>query len=308
MYGFVRYPFVITDDAGYAVLSCPSFSENKKCFFSCENFSSDELTFLFSRIRECKLRNTMLLKESKKGNAVFVSPFLFGGTRMLVALCSDIDYDIASSVCAFSRSDVAVSTAADKKLGKKHEKAYKSICDILYSLKNATDAYLYEDDFYKYLGNMVEAVSHMTFCKANVNFEPQYVTECPDNFDAGILSLYLFIMMSAASFASDKRCAEIDISIESDVLFVPVRFSAPMDKKALADFEEKFSYAVSVLDGICAENNLPMYFYRDGVMRSGIIPCRIENGIIGLKARVGYLKDEQEKEQKERNIFLATLS
>ena len=67
MYEFVRYPFVITDDAGYAVLSCPSFSENKKCFFSCENFSSDELTFLFSRIRECKLRNTMLLKESKKG-------------------------------------------------------------------------------------------------------------------------------------------------------------------------------------------------------------------------------------------------
>jgi hypothetical protein len=66
--------------------------------------------------------------------------------------------------------------------------------------------------------------------------------------------------------------------------------------------------AVSVLDGICAENNLPMYFYRDGVMRSGIIPCRIENGIIGLKARAGYLKDEQEKEQKERNIFLATLS
>ncbi len=305
MYESMRYPFIITDDVGYAVLSYPSLSENKKCFFSGENFSPDELSFLFKRIREYRIGKLILLKESKKGRAVFVSPFVFASTRMLVALVSDIDYDIAASVCAFSHGDVAMSCKADEKLGKCKEKAYVSICDILYSLKIATDSYSHGEDFYKYLCNMVNEVSRMTFCKANVDFEPLYSMPCPDNFDSGILSLYLLMMMSASSFASPKRSAEIGFSVYNDVLSVSFSFSALMDKKQLSDFEDKFSTAVKILDSICAENNLPIYFYRDGIFKSGIIPCRIENSMQGLKARAGALKDEQEQEQKERNIFLS---
>ena len=310
MYESVRYPFVITDDAGYAILSYPSLSENKKCFFSGENFSSEELTFLFGRIREYKLSSLILLKECKKGRAVFVSPFVFSSARVLIALVSDIDYDIAASVCTFSKCNVAMRKNVHKKLGKSHEKAYESICNALYFLTNATDAYSNGGDFYKYLGNMVEAISHMTFCKVNMNLgsRTQYAMNCPPNFDSGLLSLYLTVMMSAASYASEKRIAEIDFLIENDLLCASVSFSALMDKSVLSDFEEKFSGAVSMLDSICAENNLPMYFYRDGIFKSGIIPCRIENNLMELKAKVGFLKDEQKKEQKERNIFLFSLS
>lgn len=309
MYESVRYPFVITDDAGYAILSYPSLSENKKCFFSGENFSPEELTFLFGRIREYKLSSLILLKERKKGRAVFVSPFVFSSARVLIALVSDIDYDIAASVCTFSKCNVAMSKNVQKKLGKSHEKAYESICNAIYFLRNATDAYSNGGDFYKYLRNMVESISHMTFCKVNVDLpKAQYALNCPQNFDSGILSLYLTVMMSAASYASEKRIAGIDFLIENDLLCASVSFSALMDKSVLSDFEEKFSGAVAMLDSICAENNLPMYFYRDGIFKSGIIPCRIENNLMGLKAKAGFLKDEQKKEQKERNIFLFSLS
>lgn len=307
MYESMRYPFVITDDAGYAILSYPSLSENNKCFFSGENFSPAELDFLFVRIREYKLGNLLLLKERKNGRAVFVSPFVFASARVLIALVSDIDYDTASAVCAFSHGDVAMRNKAEKKLGKSHEKAYESICHTLYCLKSATDAYSYGGDFYKYLLGMVEAISHMTFCKANAVFAPQTAVNCPNNFDSGILSLYLMIMMSAVSYASGERNAEIVFSFYNDLLCVSISFLALMDKSLLSDFEEKFSGAVAMLDSICAENNLPMYFYRDGIFKSGMIPCRIENSRMGLKAKAGFLKDEQEKEQKERNIFLSAL-
>ncbi len=304
----IRYPLIITDDAGYVLLSYPALAEKNECFFSGENFSPDELNFLTRKIREYRLGNLFLLRERKKGRAVFVSPYVFASTRTLIALVSDIDYDMAACVCEYSHSDVAMSNKAEGKLGKKHERAYESICNILYSLRSATDTYSHGEDFYKYLCGMVDAVSHMTFCKANVDFEPQYMMPCPDNFDSGVLSLYLFIMMSAASFASGERSAEIKFFVEKDVLCVSVNFSAFMDKKLLSDFEAKFSPAVAILYSICAENNLPMYFYREGVFKSGIIPCRIENSLMGLKARAGALKDEQQKEQKERNVFLSSLS
>ena len=308
MYENVRYPFVITDDAGYAIFNYPHLIENDKCFFSSENFSPEELTFFFGRIREYRLNNLIILRERKKGKTVFVSPFAFSSTRTLIALVSDIDYDTAAYICAFSLNDVAMSCKVDKMPRKDQEKSYESICTILHLLKSATYACSEGEDFYKYLFNMVESVSHMTFCKANVDFNPGYSMPCPDNFDSGILSLYLMIMMSAASFASGERSAKINFSTDRDAVCASVSFSALMDKKLLSDFEEKFSSAVARIDSICAENNLPMYFYRDGIFKSGIIPCRIENSLIGLKARAGFLKDEQEQEQKERNIFLSALT
>ncbi len=299
----IRYPFIITDDAGYVILSDPEIFEQGECFFAPENFSSEELSFLFERVRGYRLGNLLLLKERKKGRAVFVSPFLFSSGRTLVAVVSDIDYDIVAAICSFSYSDVAKSHVVKQKLGKKNEKTYESVGNILYLLKSATCSYSYGEDFYKYLEGMVKAISKMTFCKASVDFEPAY--SIPENFDSAILGLYLLIMMSAASFASPKRSMEIKFYMENDYLRASLKFSAIMDEDLFSDFEKKFSSAVAMLDGICAENNLPMYFYSDGIFKSGIIPCRIENNLLGLKARTGYLKDEQKEEQKERNVFFS---
>lgn len=306
MYEDIRYPFVITDDAGYEVLSYPSLKENNECFFSGDNFSPEELSFLYRRIRECRFGNLIVLKESKNGNAVFVSPFSFASTRTLIAVISDINYDIVASICTFSFSDVILNKKSEVSPKKEYEKSYDDVSNILYYLNQATDYYSYVGDFCKYLESMVEAISHMTFCKVTVNFESRYLMRCFENFDSGIFALYLFVMMSIASFASPNRNAELNFCVKDDLLLVSFSFPAFMDKAFFDGLEKRFSNAVAKLDSICAENNLPVYFYRDGVFKSGIIPCRIENDCIGLKARRGFLKDKQQKEQKERNIFLFT--
>lgn len=301
----IRYPFVITDEAGYVLLSCPEIIKGEECFFSAENFSAEELDFLFGMMREYRFGDLILLKERKKGRAVFVSPFLFSSTRTLVMTVSDIDYNTAAAICAYSHKDIAIREIPQIKFGKRHEKVYEDICNIVYSLGNSTKGYSYKENFGEYLINKVNAVSHITFCQPEINFEPASIGHCPENLDAAILGLYLIVMMSAASFASGERRVEIDFSVKDHSLCVKVSFSALMDKALLLDFEKRFLYAVAMIDSLCAENNLPMYFYRDGFFRSGIIPCRIENSFIGLKARAGFLKDEKEKEQKERNIFLS---
>ncbi len=311
MYEFengVRYPLVATDEAGYVLFSYPEVLEKDECYFAPSNFSSEEISFLHKRIKEHGFGNLILLKERKNGKAVFVSPYLFPTARALVAIASDIDFDIAAAICSFSHKDIVISERYEDKLGKRHEKVYENICNIIYALKNSAGVYSHEKDFHEHLSAMVNAVSYMTFCRAKVNFEPAYSMPCPDNFDSAFLGFYLIIMMSAASFASSERSAIIDLSMRADSLCVKLSFSAIMDKAVLTDFEEKFSSAVSMLDSLCAKNNLPMYFYRDGVFRSGIIPCRIENSLLGLKARIGFLKDEKQEEQKERNIFLSPFS
>lgn len=300
-----RSPFVLTDDAGYILFSSlPLGFTNGENIFSSENFSTSDAGLAQKRIKEYSFGNLILLRNKKDGNAVFLVPFLFPSCRTLVFLFTDISYGISAELCSVHYGDIALARRKDCKLSRKHEAVYPLLAEVIYSLKimflPSADG---SSDFGAFLADKIKHLSLLTCCSTEITFSGDYISSPSENFDGAIFSLYMLIMLSAASEFSQLRHADISLTFGEENIGVDISFDIPETAESINAFELRFKNAVRKLDEVCERLNLPTYFITDGKFRSGIIPTRIEASLMGLKAGEGQLKYEEQNENDKRNIF-----
>jgi hypothetical protein len=302
-----RFPFVLTDDAGYILFSSlPLGFSNGENIFSPENFSVSDAGLAQKRIKEYNLGNLILLRNKKDGNAVFLVPFLFPSCRTLVFLFTDISYGISSELCGVYFGDIAFAKRKISRLSRKHEEAYPLLAEVIYSLKimflpNADGS----SDFGAFIAEKIKHLSLLTCCSTEIKFSGEYISPSSENFDGAMFSLYMLIMLSAASEFSLLRHTDILLTFGEGNIGVDISFDIPETAEAVNAFELRFKNAVRKLDEVCERLNLPTYFIADGKFRSGIIPTRIEASLMELKAGEGQLKYEEQNENDKRNIFTA---
>lgn len=302
----IRYHFTLTDEEGYVLLSSSRLVSAGENIFTLENFSASDIDFATRRLREYKHEHVILLRGKRDGCAVFICPYLFPSTRTVVALYTDIKYSVAATLCGLYHSDVALRVCPELNNTREHERAYGMLESVLFSLKTMFFAEYYESASYsfgRYLRDKVEEIARLTFCQTELCFESEYTISEPEGFDGGMLGLFLLLMLSAASDVSPLRRAEVSFTELDSAIYVQVIFDIPQDKRAVADMDKRFGAAVRRLDDACARLNMPMYHIKDGVLKTGMIPVRADASSFGLKAGKGYLKDEEQSEDYERNIF-----
>ena len=302
-----RYPFVIADDAGSILFSSPPSLNIGDNIFSYDNLSAADIKLAKKRIFSGRYDNSILLRNKRDGKAVIISPCLFPSTRTLAVLYTDIDYGIAADLCNLHFPEVAVNERNNIKETIRHERVYPVLSNVIFSSRimfNANYNAEYEDDFGMYLRDKIKEIAHLTYCSFDLIFEDELSPDMIESFDGGIFSFYMLLMLSVASELSPERKADIRLSRRQNDLKVKIYIDAPHDKKYIEGFEYRFKYALYKLDEVCYRINIPSYFIRNGVFETGIIPSRPDFSKAELKAREGYLKDQEQDKDYQRNIFI----
>ncbi len=303
---YKRYPFAIADEDGNVLFLSDMRLDLGDNILSFENVCGADLSLVKKVVSEGRFLNVVLYENRKNSRAVFLLPMLFPSVRVFIAIYADLDYKSAAELC-FSHFDCVLLRELhyDVKVGRKHEKLYPAISDIIYSAKTMFSSDVEDEDvrFEDHLLGKIKEIGRFCFCFPEVCYSTPVSHFSSERFDAEIFGYYILLILSAASYLSKERSAKIDIACDGDRIYVKTDIEIG-DQAVLRDFEDRFRLAVQKLDFVCSRLNMPFYFVKDGTLQSGILPLRQELSELGLKVPYIDLKYKNENEEDQRNIFL----
>ena len=304
---YKRSPFAITDEEGCLLFLSDPRLEIGDNIFSCDNICVEDLSLVNKIVSEGRFLNLVLYENRKNSRAVFLLPMLFPSVRVFIAVYTELDYKTAAELCSSHYDCVLLREIRENvKMCRRHEKLYPVISDLIYFARTMFSLPEEEDDvrFEEHLLEKIKEMGRICFCFPRVCFGTSVSHFSTERFDTAIFCYYMLLMLSAASYLSKERSANIDISCEGDRLYVKTDIEIG-DEDLLKAFEGRFGPAVQKLDFVCSRLNMPFYFVNDGIFHSGILPLRQELSELGLKVPWIDLKYKGKNEQEQRNIFLS---
>ena len=290
-----RYKFIISDDAGTPILSFPHNVTSGKSLFDDAIISDSDTALIHKVIGSSRFDIKVLARDSRTGKAIIITPVLYPSMRVFAALFTDIEYTSACTVASESFSSLVFSSEEKGKLSRGYEKVYLALADALTLLNDVFADFSGGESFMRYLGRKAETAALVCGCEITTDI-PIVTSSDAEDFDGGLLSMFLVACLFYAFSYSDMRKADVIFSrkegrIAAKVVF-PARNDRKLTRREAEKLKEEFYGVFAYIHSVCDRIGVPFSVIRDENITAEILPMKLDPSRLGLK--VGFTRESAE--------------